>query len=148
MPKKKTHVHRGQGRNKKKNKYKLTPAEGPKKDEEEKIEVSDKDQGNSSTDTPSGNEKGSAEVENSVAAADESSGDTNVKSTNLMAASCNEPPKGQGAPKIGLSFAFTVEIQIFLSHSVACPFHRLGASRGCLQVVHADRLRRFRAQAR
>lgn len=90
MPKKKTHPGRGQGKNKKKHKYKPLPDEGAKKDEEEKIEVNDKDQANSSTDTASGPENGSAEVENPVAAADESSRDGNVKPTKLVA-SCNEP---------------------------------------------------------
>ena len=100
MPKKKSHVPgRGQGKNnKKRNKYKPTPVEGTKKDEEEKTEVSDKDdQGDSSTDTPSGHENGPAQVENpvAVAAPDEPSSDRDVQPTNSIA-SCTEPPTGQG----------------------------------------------------
>jgi len=99
MPKKKSHVPgRGLGKNnKKKNKYKPTPVEGTKKDEEEKTEVSDKDdQGDSSTDTPSGHENGPAQVENpvAVAAPDEPSSDRDVQPTNSIA-SCTEPPTGQ-----------------------------------------------------
>ena len=169
MPKKKAHQFgHGQKKSKKKTKYnsKPTPAEEPKKDEEDTIEVDVRgDPGDSSTGTPSEFQLSSANMTNPVAAVDKSSGERHVQPADAFA-SCNDPPKGQDAPTIGMHFydphpygklsyifrrrvSFSTSYLTLLSRSVswvACPFHRGEAARRRLGV--AQYVRRFRAPPR
>ena len=83
----------GHPENKKKENKNKPTVEGAKKDEEEKTEVSDKedhDEGSSASDTASGH----AKVENPVAVAGGSSGDRNVEPAKFKQVEI--PGKGQG----------------------------------------------------